>query len=48
MRVWVLFLIGLFVLSGTSLGDLGRRRPSLLLMGCAVVSACYLSYRFVR
>lgn len=48
MRLWVLFLIALFALSGTRLGDLGRQRPSLLLIGCSVVSACFFSYRFVR
>jgi len=48
MRLWVLFLISLFALSGTRLGDLGRRRPSLLLIGCFAVGSLFFSYRFVR
>jgi len=48
MRVWVLFLVLLFALSGTRLGDLGRRRPSLLLVGCTLVGLSFMSYRLVR
>ena len=48
MRLWTLFIFGLFLLSGTRLGDLARRRPTLLVVGCAVVGSLFYSYRFVR
>lgn len=48
MRLWILFIFGLFLLSGTRLGNLARNRPSLLVLGCALLGSLFYSYRFVR
>lgn len=48
VRLWTLFIFGLFLLSGTRLGALARRRPAMLAAGCVVVGSLFYNYRFIR
>jgi hypothetical protein len=48
MRLLILFLFVAFVVGGTSLGRRLQRRPSVVMLGCALMGSMYLSYRVVR
>ena len=48
MRLFLLFLVGCFLLGGTRRGQAIAGRPAVVMLGCVLVGALFYSYRFVR
>jgi hypothetical protein len=48
MRVLIVFLLGVFVVGGTSLGRWTRDHPVVLTAASALVAASYYSLRIAR
>lgn len=46
MKIWILFLLGSFVVGGMSLRSERRERPAVLLFVCVIVAAAMYSGRF--
>lgn len=48
MKVFIAFLLAMFVAGGTHLGDRLLRRPAILLGVCTVVGATFYSLRVIQ
>lgn len=47
MKMFLIFLLGWFIVGGTSIGDRLARRPVVVGVGCAVFAASFYSLRVI-